>query len=263
MISKINENLYLQISSFDENIIKSSDVQHMYAENFKTFYGLTKYKRLYHLHKCKFGNFIYLIYPLFLIFLLLISLLILSIFKFEHSSLYYSLLLASIVTTSIYIYIDEKLWEKHMKGGKNIYIKELNSLSQRYLSNEDNHFWIVMLNHKDTEQKELVGILGLKLLDEEHKIEEGLDPKYKVGYLEKMAVNIEFRGFGIAKKLVDIAIEFAKGRKYDILSLGAYETNIPALSLYKKYGFHTIRCYGNESIFEPKINVMIKRLNNN
>ncbi len=47
----------------------------------------------------------------------------------------------------------------------------------------------------------------------------------------------EFRGKGLATKLMEIAEEEAKKRNFKELSLGVEENNMPALTLYKKLGF--------------------------
>lgn len=65
-------------------------------------------------------------------------------------------------------------------------------------------------------------------------------PKNKVFELAKMTVAKEFRGLGIANKLMDRCIEFAKDNDADKIFLITNSSLLIARNLYDKYGFKEI-----------------------
>jgi ribosomal protein S18 acetylase RimI-like enzyme len=73
--------------------------------------------------------------------------------------------------------------------------------------------------------------------------------KNKVFELAKMTVAKEFRGLGIANKLMDRCIEFAKENDADKIFLITNSSLVIARNLYDKYGFKEIELdsdkYGN------------------
>jgi ribosomal protein S18 acetylase RimI-like enzyme len=52
-----------------------------------------------------------------------------------------------------------------------------------------------------------------------------------------IAVLKEYRGIGIGNALMDYGINWAKVNNYEKISLSVFSTNIPAIKLYKKFGF--------------------------
>lgn len=57
------------------------------------------------------------------------------------------------------------------------------------------------------------------------------------GHITDIAVHPKFRRKGIAAKLLNEIIHCAKKRNIKSLTLEVRKSNIPAISLYKKYGF--------------------------
>ncbi|MBQ3150245.1 MAG: ribosomal protein S18-alanine N-acetyltransferase [Clostridia bacterium] len=57
------------------------------------------------------------------------------------------------------------------------------------------------------------------------------------GYITNVAVFPEFRRCGVAAKLISKALDNAKQRDCEFLSLEVRKSNIPAINLYKKLGF--------------------------
>ncbi len=57
------------------------------------------------------------------------------------------------------------------------------------------------------------------------------------GSLTDIAVLKEFRGRGISKLLMDEIVKAAKDMSLQFVTLEVRESNVPAVSLYKKYGF--------------------------
>jgi len=61
-------------------------------------------------------------------------------------------------------------------------------------------------------------------------------------YLHHFGVKQEFRGHGVAKKLLAESIRFAKARGYQI-KLEVHRDNKAAILLYQKYGFQVLGDY--------------------
>jgi peptide alpha-N-acetyltransferase len=57
------------------------------------------------------------------------------------------------------------------------------------------------------------------------------------GYMAMLAVSSEYRGRGVATKLVRMAIDAMIERNADEVVLETEETNIPAMRLYERLGF--------------------------
>lgn len=55
-----------------------------------------------------------------------------------------------------------------------------------------------------------------------------------------LAVHPDFQNAGAGKQLMDFILEFARTSRVKALRLDVYEKNIPAISLYRKYGFDYI-----------------------
>lgn len=74
------------------------------------------------------------------------------------------------------------------------------------------------------------------------KIDEG------VAELKRMYVLEPFRNKGIAKSLLQSAVEFAKAAGYECIRLDTLSTMTPAMNLYTKYGFKKIDAYYDNPI---------------
>jgi diamine N-acetyltransferase len=61
--------------------------------------------------------------------------------------------------------------------------------------------------------------------------------KWKALELKRIYVRKEFHGKGIAQKLMDLILDFAAEKKYEVVWLGVWEHNVRAQQFYKKYGF--------------------------
>lgn len=89
--------------------------------------------------------------------------------------------------------------------------------------NENNCFFAA----KDIESGETAGHICLEtVLDE--------------GTLTSVAVREKYRGKGIAKRLMDAFMDEAKKRNISFIYLEVRASNIPAISLYEKYGFEKV-----------------------
>lgn len=61
--------------------------------------------------------------------------------------------------------------------------------------------------------------------------------KKKVGYIDQIVVDEEYRRQGICNKLMDSFTEIMKKYGCGYIELNAFKQNIPAVECYKKYGF--------------------------
>ena len=82
----------------------------------------------------------------------------------------------------------------------------------------DTSFFVFLENEK------ILGYAGLQIVFDE-------------GYVTNIAVTKEARGRGIGKALIETLVNFSKEKSLAFISLEVRESNIPAISLYKKFGF--------------------------
>lgn len=67
------------------------------------------------------------------------------------------------------------------------------------------------------------------------------DKNAKALYLNRLGVNINYLRKGIGVKVLDEAKNIAKSRNLQFLRLTVVDFNIPAIKLYKKYGFIQVK----------------------
>jgi ribosomal protein S18 acetylase RimI-like enzyme len=77
------------------------------------------------------------------------------------------------------------------------------------------------------EKKNLVGFLGCYFNN----------PDKEYGFISTFSVAKEFQGKGIAKKLLDSAIEYGIKNRFRQTRLQVYVSNLKAIRLYSEYGF--------------------------
>ncbi|XP_023932654.1 uncharacterized protein LOC112042394 [Lingula anatina] len=70
-----------------------------------------------------------------------------------------------------------------------------------------------------------------------------------VAELKRMAVEPEYRRMGVAKALLDTAIEFAKQQGYDVIILDTSEIQQEAMRFYLKCGFEEIGVTRCDTVF--------------
>jgi ribosomal protein S18 acetylase RimI-like enzyme len=82
----------------------------------------------------------------------------------------------------------------------------------------------------------LVGMILLKMRSEEHPV------KYTQHYLHisTLIVAADFQGQGVAQRLMDTAVAFAKEHNLSQLRLNVYDFNQRAITFYEKEGFTTL-----------------------
>ena len=65
----------------------------------------------------------------------------------------------------------------------------------------------------------------------------------KTAELKRMFVKSAYRGQGIGKILLEKAIDFARSANYSCIRLDTLNHMLPAINLYKQYGFYEIPAY--------------------
>jgi N-acetylglutamate synthase-like GNAT family acetyltransferase len=92
------------------------------------------------------------------------------------------------------------------------------SISQRYFTNEKNHFWVIF-------QEKCFGCIAVH---EKSKF---------VAKINRMSVDVNTRGKGLATKLYNKLEQFCREKEYKSIYLSTTEIQHEAIELYKKLGF--------------------------
>lgn len=87
------------------------------------------------------------------------------------------------------------------------------------IDNENANFLVAV-----AENQKVLGYVGLNFILDE-------------GYITNIAVFPQHRGNGIAKKLLETLVDFAKDKNLKFISLEVRKSNISAISLYKNLDF--------------------------
>jgi putative acetyltransferase len=79
-----------------------------------------------------------------------------------------------------------------------------------------------------------------------------------IAELKRMYIQPQHRGIGLAKQLLEQALQFAKNAHYTFVRLDTLASMAPAINLYKQYGFYEIDAYyhnpeSNAVYFEKKL----------
>mmetsp|Transcript_8560 Transcript_8560/g.8682 ORF Transcript_8560/g.8682 Transcript_8560/m.8682 type:complete len:192 (+) Transcript_8560:376-951(+) len=90
----------------------------------------------------------------------------------------------------------------------------------------DSNFWVA----SELESGAIVGCLGIIPSDEHENACE----------LVRMSISESCRNQGVATKLLDIAVEWSKIKRFSLIHLKTLTVLTPAISLYTKYGFYRI-----------------------
>jgi len=93
----------------------------------------------------------------------------------------------------------------------------LNADYNKYKKSGGN-FWLVLNNNN------VIGTMALEKKD-------------NIGYLSGVYLHKEYRGMGIADKLLKMVIEYSKKNKIDTIILGTYKKYLRAISFYEKNKF--------------------------
>lgn len=102
---------------------------------------------------------------------------------------------------------------------------DLLDIDKTYMSNNGCHMWVAEWNGK------IVGMVGL-VQNENHKP--------GTAELQRMSVSKTCRKMGVASKLLDELLKYAREQRLEKIVLKTTNAQGPAIRLYKKYGFKLV-----------------------
>ena len=74
------------------------------------------------------------------------------------------------------------------------------------------------------EENEVIGYIGMSIVIDE-------------GYIFNVAVREKYRNKGVATALINEFVTYGKKNNFSFITLEVRESNLPAISLYSKFGF--------------------------
>ena len=74
------------------------------------------------------------------------------------------------------------------------------------------------------EENEVIGYIGMSIVIDE-------------GYIFNVAVRESYRNNGVATALINELVTYGKKNNFSFITLEVRESNLPAISLYSKFGF--------------------------
>lgn len=112
---------------------------------------------------------------------------------------------------------------------------DMKNVAKSYFSDEDSGFWVAELEGR------VVGTIAIVKRQRGKCAREkplgNIANDEKVAWLRRMAVLRDCRGRGVAKSLVEMAVQFCESREYDKVELITTEVHQAARKLYEKCGF--------------------------
>lgn len=134
-------------------------------------------------------------------------------------------LLASLARQTFYDTFKDTCTAEDMQSFLGEYYRE--SIFRRELSDTSFYFFFAEIDKKP---------VGYFLFKEDY---EGLPlmKQWKALQLKRIYVDKEYHGKGIAQKMMDYIIEYARQLQYEAIWLGVWEHNLRAQKFYEKYEF--------------------------
>ena len=103
--------------------------------------------------------------------------------------------------------------------------EDVKNIKDSYMIQSGSHFWVAVWRDK------IVGMIGL-FEKESYKL--------KIAELKRMYVSSEYRGKGVATKLLERAVHYARIHHYDRIFLDTTTAHKDAHRFYKKHGFQLV-----------------------
>jgi len=255
----------IEIVEYNKSYVTRDDVAKVFFENYKDQPNLQTFKGLYISFKFKHGN----LAPIILLFstfvLSFVFYLILSQFVVIQN-LKTLILLSLGPSLALHWLFGRYAIHKSYTG----YVNYGEGMLERFVSIEEQHqkpggnFWLVLVYDPITKTKSIAGHLGMVAVDKGvlgDKFPIGRKPK--VAHLEMMGITAPYRKLGLGKKLVERAIDFAKENNFDYMDLSVMGVNIPAINLYKKFGFKLVGAFEVSKLTGLTVDQMALILNEN
>jgi ribosomal protein S18 acetylase RimI-like enzyme len=124
---------------------------------------------------------------------------------------------------------------------------DMADIPAHYLSQDRGNFWVAesVGNSIGTidGQSEIVGIVGVQQMDAVDDAE-----------LRRMSVSSSARRQGIGRRLLETTEEFCREKGYHRICLSTVDLLVPALAMYRRYGYTTVK---EEPYGEPHDNPII------
>lgn len=104
----------------------------------------------------------------------------------------------------------------------------------------------------------LIGFIGYVLYDSANNDRDFvgpfmMNPPLDSGHIEILAINSAYRKKGLAKKLIDFAIQDLTQKGAQKINVGVHYDNKPALNLYHKSGFFIDRKFDDQNVILAKV----------
>lgn len=222
----------IEITIYDKSIATPEEIKRIFYKNIADTSNVSSFNGVYQSMKIKYGIFTYFI-------MLLPSLLFFTISTIPHLfvidwPLKISLIVSIVgsIVFSFWLFghfFVTRNFKMFMQIAKDM-LKNYDDMDKRY-SKTGGAYIVALAENKETGKKEVVGHLGLVNL-------QAANPELqKIGYIEAVGVNAEFRKFGIARRMVEKTLEFAAEGKFEALHLRTMNINTGGINLYSKFGF--------------------------
>ena len=114
---------------------------------------------------------------------------------------------------------------------------DMADISAHYLSQDRGNFWVAESVGTMDGKGEIVGIVGIQQMDVVDDAE-----------LRRMSVSSSARRQGIGRRLLETTEEFCREKGYRRICLSTVDLLAPALAMYRKYGYTTVK---EERLGEP------------
>jgi ribosomal protein S18 acetylase RimI-like enzyme len=122
---------------------------------------------------------------------------------------------------------------------------DLSDIPGQYLSHSRGNFWVADLNGS------VVGIVGIQPRELEQEAE-----------LRRMSVSSSVRRQGIGRRLLETTDEFCRANGYSRIILSSVEILKPALEMYRRFGYETMKIepYGEDPNNQIIVHHLVKEL---
>ena len=153
-------------------------------------------------------------------------LVLVMLFQWRSAVFLLYILICAITLSMLYIHVYIECW----KFINSCLATDLKDIEKVYMTNNGCHMWIAEWNGK------VVGMVGL--VHNENQ-------KPGMAELQRMSVSPACRRMGVAGKLLDELLNYAKDQRLERLVLTTTNAQTPAIRLYRKYGFKLVAVFSH------------------
>jgi ribosomal protein S18 acetylase RimI-like enzyme len=260
-----DKELSYEIIEYNENKVDIQEVKKSVYWSFLEQQSLRGFAAVHQSLKNEYAESVYLIYAgsilvFYLILFILLTMLIgdifsgllLQILAIGNSFLLFYWLSCSVVVSQIY--------NGQVKAAKAMQEAELSDIKKFYMSMPEERFWVAVKIENEKEKKTVIGTVAIRRCNDQCKLDCKIPVTTKVGYLEKIGVGSNYRGYGIMQRLLEHGIEYAKKQGYQCIMLAVPAVNQVGREMYKSYGFTTVGAFYHSKTLGVKSLYMMKML---